>query len=133
MEIDVIDSLIVEMNQPLYIPDNNLSGILSSIQIDTDWIIHDINITVDITHPRISDLQLRLITPSGSVYGIQDRQYGFGDRLIKTWSTKDFQNLQSLRNTASQGRWLLNVTDVAGCQTGRLNRWSIDITGIPRG
>ncbi|WP_287519554.1 S8 family serine peptidase [Okeania sp. SIO2C2] len=133
LEIDVMDSLIVEMNQPVAIPDNNLAGIPSSIQVDTDWTIQDLDLTVDITHPRISDLQLKLITPDNRMYILQDRQHGFGNRLIKTWNTKYFPIFNQLRGTASRGQWLLNVADVAGFYFGQLNRWSIDITGVPRG
>ncbi|NEP86421.1 MAG: hypothetical protein F6K18_06050 [Okeania sp. SIO2C2] len=128
-----MDSLIVEMNQPVAIPDNNLAGIPSSIQVDTDWTIQDLDLTVDITHPRISDLQLKLITPDNRMYILQDRQHGFGNRLIKTWNTKYFPIFNQLRGTASRGQWLLNVADVAGFYFGQLNRWSIDITGVPRG
>ena len=57
----------------LSIPDNNPTGIKTPLVFTDMALIGSIKVSVDITHTYIGDLQINLITPSGTSVPLHQR------------------------------------------------------------
>jgi len=137
------------LDVPLNIPDDNATGVSSMISITTNKIIRDVNVTVNITHPWIGDLDLTLISPSGkSVLLVSSRQDDsanytntvFDDSALNTISegsspyTGTFKpegNLSNFYDEESFGNWVLKVVDSGPEDIGTINNWNLEICGVP--
>jgi len=71
---------------------------------------------------------VNLVSPGGSVIGLHSRTEGSADNIIKTYNLSNTTSLVALKGEPTQGNWKLKVSDVAGLDVGKLNRWSIKIT-----
>ncbi|MDP2067671.1 MAG: M12 family metallo-peptidase [Lutibacter sp.] len=137
------------LDVPLNIPDNNASGVSSIITISANKIIRDVNVTVNITHPWIGDLDLTLISPSGkSVLLVASRQ-DEGDNYVNTVFDDSASNsigtgsapytgtfipegnLSNFYDEESYGNWILKVVDSGPDDIGKINSWSLEICGVP--
>ena len=134
---------------PKQIPDNDTSGISSVINVLDDYSVTDVNVSIDITHSWLWDLQIYLIAPSGTEVLIYDRSCGsageqredinaiFNDEASTVVcdnttpaisGTTKSQNFLSLFNGLSSfGDWTLKVVDNAPADLGTLNNWSIEL------
>ncbi|MEJ2285946.1 MAG: proprotein convertase P-domain-containing protein [Desulfobacterales bacterium] len=83
---------------------------------------------VDITHTWIGDLRVGLTPPDGSEIILHDQTGGSQDNLIKTFSVDNVAALKRLQGKSVLGVWKLHVTDLAGRDTGKLNRWGLKLT-----
>ncbi|HEY9169726.1 MAG TPA: zinc-dependent metalloprotease family protein, partial [Lutibacter sp.] len=137
------------LDTPKGIPDYNITGITSSIAISANKIIRDVNVTVNITHPWIGDLDLTLTSPSGkSVLLVASREDDganytntvFDDSALNTISsgaapyTGTFSPAGTLSNfydEVSFGVWTLKVVDLGPGDIGTINSWSLEICGVP--
>ncbi|MHB1147375.1 MAG: reprolysin-like metallopeptidase [Lutibacter sp.] len=137
------------LDVPLNIPDNNATGVSSIINITTNKLIRDVNVTVNITHPWIGDLDLILISPSGkSVLLVASRQDPgqnytntvFDDSALNPLSsgtapyTGTFSpegTLSNFYNEESYGIWILKVVDSGPDDIGKINSWNLEICGVP--
>jgi M6 family metalloprotease-like protein len=112
----------------LMIPDDNSTGISSTIALNQQsGAVQQIKVSVDITHTYIGDLVVELSGPAGPAVLLHDRQGGSQDNLIQTYDSASLQELAVLVGQPVQGNWVLGVRDVAGQDTGKLNRWSLEI------
>lgn len=113
-------------------------------------VIRDITVTVNITHPRISDLSLVLVSPAGDTvvlvpndivpdtaanYTGTQFSLAAADTLATTLdvapytgSYRAFGDLNALVGTDPFGAWQLVVTDNAQTRVGTINSWSLDLT-----
>ena len=89
--------------------------------------VRGVSVSVDITHTWIGDLRILLKTPSGNEIILHDRSGGGQDNLIKTYSEDSLPALTALAGIPSQGTWTLHVTDLAGRDVGKLNRWGLKL------
>ena len=134
---------------PKQIPDNNTSGIISTINIQDDFIITDVNVTIDITHTWIWDMQLYLKAPNGIETLIYDRSCGSSsvqrknvnatfddaatsmvcDNAVPAISglTKASGLLSTFNGLSSLGDWEIRVVDHASGDIGTLNNWSVEL------
>ncbi|NEW80480.1 MAG: T9SS type A sorting domain-containing protein, partial [Gelidibacter sp.] len=137
------------LDTPKNIPDNNATGVSSTITILDNKIIRDVNVTVNITHPWIGDLDLTLISPSGkSVLLVSSRQDEgdnytntvFDDGALNsisegsapyTGTFKPDGNLSNFYDEESFGNWILKVVDSGTDDNGIINNWSLEICGVP--
>lgn len=121
---------------PISIPDNDPAGISSIIQINTGGSnVGDIEeISVDITHTYIGDLQVDLISPAGTRVALHARSGDSADNLVLTYgdgnngTTVPAGDLSALRGEAADGNWSLFISDNAGNDIGTLNSWSISMS-----
>jgi subtilisin-like proprotein convertase family protein len=109
------------------IPDNNPAGIERSLNITENGTINEIEVGIDITHSYISDLIVNLVSPGGSVISLHSRTGGSADNIIKTCNFSNTTNLVPLRGQSILGNWKLKISDVAGQDIGKLNKWSLKI------
>lgn len=110
------------------IPDDDPNGIVSALRIADSGTVQDIRVSVDITHTWIGDLRLQLIAPSGAMAMLHDRSGSHLDNIIRSYSPTDTEALRTLLGTEINGTWQLRVSDHAGRDVGKLNRWSLDLT-----
>ncbi|MBI2381982.1 MAG: proprotein convertase P-domain-containing protein [Gammaproteobacteria bacterium] len=100
------------------IPDNNTTGISSSVTSTRSGQSGTVSVAVNIVHPYIGDLIVDLIAPSGTVYNLHNRSGGSADNIVKTYSV-------NAGTTASNGVWKLRAKDRAAADVGYINSWSI--------
>ena len=113
------------------IPDNNLTGVYNTIHISSALAVERVDVTVNITHPFIGDLEVTLFSPSGtasylmyrpsqgslSAYGSSQDNVHFTFNTVLDWGE------------AASGNWTLNVRDLQAGDTGSFDSWSIDLIG----
>lgn len=128
MEIAVTrEPLIAEDAASVQIPDNVPAGISRTLNLPGGDVIKDIAVSVDITHTWIGDLLVTLTPPGGTPIRLHDRTGRDADNIIRTWNAQDTPGLQALRGKQAGGAWRLAVADLEGQDTGKLNRWKIEI------
>ena len=104
---------------PISIPDNNSTGITSTISVPASATVTSFDVTVNITHTYIGDLVVTLYTPGGSSVVLSDREGGSANDINKTWT------VDATGGVAINGNWQLKVTDNAGYDTGTLDNWKL--------
>jgi len=80
-----------------------------------------LEVTVNITHTYIGDLEVILYTPSSQTVVLHDRTGGSADNIHTTYSITGWNGIYS-------GNWSLTVADHVGQDTGTLDSWSIAAT-----
>ena len=133
---------------PIGIPDNSITGISSKINITQNKFITDLNLTVNITHPWVGDLTLKLISPKGTTVLLSANVGDEGDGYANTTFDDDGTDLINLGaapftgvyipqeslskfiNEESYGEWQLYVIDEGPDDVGTINSWSINICGV---
>lgn len=108
----------------LDIPDDDPSGVQSSIAIAEDATASEVEVQVVISHTYIGDLIISL-EHAGVSTELQRQEGGSAENLDKTFTTSAFSG----QNTA--GDWILKVSDNAQADTGRLESWSLTIYPVP--
>ncbi len=111
----------------IVIPDDNPVGIERSINAAGEGTIKEAEVAVDITHSYIGDLIVNLVTPEGTVIPLHNRTGGSADNIIKQYDANNNNNLKLLKGRQIQGIWKLKVSDVAGQDIGKLNKWSLKL------
>ncbi|MEQ9368256.1 MAG: S8 family serine peptidase [Coleofasciculus chthonoplastes F3-SA18-01] len=111
----------------LAIPDDNPRGVTSTIQITESGLVQDIQVTVDIEHEFLGDLDVELTSPNGQAALLQSRTLGVNTQLQYTYSVDNTPALKSLLNQDSFGNWQLRVIDSVPTDTGKLKSWELVI------
>ena len=99
------------------------------ITIASATLISSVKVSIDITHTFIGDLRLTVTAPSGTAIGLRDRNGGNAQNIQKTFDLTSTPTLGSLAGQSAKGDWILLVQDLAAADTGRLNRWELEIKG----
>ena len=110
---------------PILIPDNNPTGVTSTIHVLDALNIWEVTAIVNITHTFIGDLVVKLISPSGTGAILYNMSGGDADDIHKTYHSFLF------RNESSLGTWKLVVSDCALYDVGTLDNWTLIISGVP--
>ena len=140
----------------LAIPDDNATGISTTITVANNDPIQDLNIDIDISHTYVGDLIIT-IEHLGVTATILDRpgvpasNFGCGENNITaifddegtaaaetTCNTGTAisgnvipnQLLSAFDGQSAAGVWTITVSDNAGQDTGTLNSWCLDITTV---
>jgi subtilisin family serine protease len=114
---------------PIAIPDQTPQGITSTIPIGDVGTVRDIQISLDIDHSYLGDLQINLIAPSGQVALLQGRTLGRRTKLQFTYTLQTTPALRRLLGQPTQGAWKVQVIDSVPRDVGTLN-WSKLTIGI---
>jgi subtilisin-like proprotein convertase family protein len=133
-------------NGSVAIPDDAPGGITSDIAISDNLTINDVNVKVNITHPRVSDLTLFLIGPDNTTVvlsdqtGVSGADYTgtiFNDQAAGTIDSgtapytgffKPDQVLSALNGKSTAGTWRLKAVDGVTGETGTINSWTINFS-----
>lgn len=116
-----------ENTTPVDIPDNDSTGIESSISVNQEGHVFGVEVGVNITHTWRGDLIVKLTSPEGTEHTLHNRSGGSADDLIESWT------LDTFNGESMQGDWTLSVSDNAALDTGTLNRWDLTITALSDG
>jgi subtilisin-like proprotein convertase family protein len=145
-----------DADTPLWVPDNDIKGILANIDVNEIGTIADINVTLSIESAGVTDAEVVLVDPNGlavtllddqgssSDYSIFDATFddaaeeplSFFDDEPYTGSFKplDPNGLANFNGRDVNGTWILFVRDDNSSPSGgfRLKRWSLTIdAGFP--
>lgn len=111
------------------IPDNNTSGIGDTLQVADAVNLADLKVGVAIAHSWRGDLEVRLIAPWSEVVELHPKgRGGDADDLRQTFDAASTPALATWRGRPAAGAWRLEVRDLAGSDTGTLERWWLEIT-----
>jgi subtilisin-like proprotein convertase family protein len=111
----------------LVIPDNNLQGISSTINVSESPQGRRVLVAVDIAHSYVGDLRLELSTPDQKVYRLRTNQGGrtrdlrgvFGENLFSETALGPVSQIQT------PGIYRLKVIDSVARDSGRLVSWKV--------
>lgn len=106
------------------IPDNDATGITSTINIADDITVFASDIYVNITHTWIGDLTVVLTSPNGTSAILHNASGGSDDNINRSFSSSAFNG------EVATGDWVLSVTDNVGGDSGSLNNWALTLTGL---
>jgi len=132
---------------PVAITDVGTPTVTSTISVTDDFVVEDVNVTLDITHTWVSDLDIKLIAPDGTEVVLTEGQGGSDDNYTNTTFddaatasingasapfTGTFQpqgSLADFNGIQSVGDWTLSIFDGANLDGGSLNSWSVQLCG----
>lgn len=100
------------------IPDNNVRGVVSGLDVDRSGDSGVVTVELDISHTYIGDLRVTLTSPDDGQVVLHDYSGGSGNDIQTSYQV-DFSGFDSL------GVWELKVVDSARRDVGTLNRWSL--------
>ena len=110
----------------LSIPDNNSTGVTSSISVDSHNLsIEHVEVEVTLDHQYLSDVGMDLISPSGTsmrLLYINSEILMEGEHTFKL-------GVNGFMGELSQGSWQLKVVDGYPNDTGTLKSWSLSFMG----
>lgn len=130
------------------IPDANSNGIIADINIAANTTVSYLKAYFNITHPNISDLEVKLQSPSQTEVTILQPNtcqagysdidatfYDAADDVVECNSSspaisgdyKPFESMNAFVGENTQGNWTLKVIDNVSNNTGSLNFWVIEI------
>jgi subtilisin-like proprotein convertase family protein/subtilisin family serine protease len=119
--------VVVEESPGIIIPDNTQGGIERVLTVSEAGQLDSIEVELDITHTYISDLIVELISPGNSVVLLHNRTGGSSNNIIKTYNLANTTGLAALLTESVSGDWRLKVSDHAGADQGKLNRWALKL------
>jgi subtilisin-like proprotein convertase family protein len=115
----------VELNPNMAIPDQDPAGIVSRVFVPDSGQIRSLSIFVDITHPYIGDLVVRVTDPDGNRIDLHQRDGGSADNLVRTFTRETVPTLATFLGKDIKGTWSLEVSDHAKFDEGHLRRWTL--------
>ncbi|NNE32728.1 MAG: T9SS type A sorting domain-containing protein [Winogradskyella sp.] len=124
----------------------------STLEINDNVVISDINLMLEVTHPYISDIGVVLTSPEGTSVNIISSQCGAnpdlsatfddsGDALIVCSTSSPSVSgviqpqspLSILNGENVSGTWTLSVSDSGIGDDGAVTSWSVEYCGVPTG
>jgi secreted trypsin-like serine protease/subtilisin-like proprotein convertase family protein len=109
---------------PISIPDNNSTGIGSSIDISGAGTISSLSVSLSIDHTWRGDLRVVIHSPSGTSHVIHDRTGSSAHDLVI-----DDLSIGTFDGESIDGVWTLAVQDLASRDVGTLQSFSLSIVG----
>ena len=128
-------------NTPLPIVDN--SNTYDQINISQKGFLLDLDVMVDITHPRTTELRLILISPDNIPVTLSDRNGNEGDNYTQTIFDDQAVNsikqgvapftgrfmpefpLSTYKDKSITGQWQLRIAESGNTNSGILNQWCL--------
>ncbi|MFE1747262.1 S8 family serine peptidase [Coleofasciculus sp. H7-2] len=109
------------------IPDYNSQGVTSAINATNASPLRDIQVSVNIQHEFLGDIEVSLRSPNGITVLLQGRTLGSTTQLQATYTLQNTPALKQLLNKPAAGVWQLWVVDYAQMDTGTLNSWELTL------
>ncbi len=129
------------VNTPVIIADN--SNTYDQIVVGEQGHLVDIDVMVDITHPRTYEMRIVLISPDNVPITLSDRNGNEGDNYTQTIFDDQSQisikegvapftgrfrpetPLNTLKNKEIKGQWQLRIAESGNVNSGMLNQWCL--------
>jgi subtilisin-like proprotein convertase family protein len=130
-------------NPPIPIP--VIGTVSDTITITDSRVLVDVNVRLDITHTFDGNLQVRLISPAGTIIPLVLNRGGSGDNFVGTvfddetarsiatgaapftGSFRPEVTLSTLDGQSAAGVWTLRITDTSPLDSGTLVAWGLDL------
>ncbi len=106
---------------------NNPEGMTSEVSISESNPVQQIEITVNIQHDFLGDLEIYLMAPNQQTVQIQSRNLGSQTRLYKSYNVTNTPTLRQFLGLSAKGTWKLIVVDCVPGDTGTLNNWELNL------
>jgi subtilisin-like proprotein convertase family protein len=115
----------------LAIPDNNTTGVTSTINVSDSLTVSSIAVATVIPHTYKGDLEVALIGPDNTTVLLHNRTGTSTDNVTTTFSivTTSAQALTAFSGKNTAGAWRLRVRDLAAADTGTLSSWKLTFNG----
>jgi subtilisin family serine protease len=117
----------VSNSSPVQIPDGNQQGVKSAIAVSEASTVKDIEVTVNISHDFLGDLEIYLIAPNNQQILLQNRTLGCRTELKTTYTLRSHPLLKQLLSQSAKGNWYLWLIDYAPQDVGKLNSWELNL------
>jgi uncharacterized delta-60 repeat protein len=133
---------------PVVIPEDKVATVTSTITVSgASGPITDVNVTLDISHTWDDDLVISLVSPTGRTVKLIDHRGldrdNFTNTVLDDEATKSLANgsapftdtfrpeepLSAFDGFDPNGVWTLKVEDTADTDGGKINAWSLAISG----
>lgn len=129
---------------PLTISSTGTPTVTSTISFLNDLPVSDVNVTLDISHSFLSDLEISLISPAGTtvvltsnscgdltdinaVFDHEASSFVCGGNPGISGTVKPLGSLASFNGESALGDWTLEIKDTAPADGGVLNAFSLEI------
>lgn len=109
---------------PVAIPDNDVNGVTSTIEINDPLQVFGVNASLDISHTWIGDLVVSLTSPAGTQAVLHNGSGGSADDIVQSYDLSVFDG------EMATGVWTLAITDNAAGDNGTLNSWGFTLTAL---
>jgi subtilisin-like proprotein convertase family protein/subtilisin family serine protease len=109
------------------IPDNSIRGITAPIDVAAIGQIRSIQVSLDISHAYIGDLQVTLIAPNGDQVLLHDRTGTRRTTIKKTFTSQQVPALAAFIDQEAAGSWRLKVCDRSRLDIGTFNSWGLEL------
>lgn len=115
----------------LAIPDNNTTGVSSTIAVGDTLTISSLSVETVIPHPRQSDLVVTLTGPDGTSAILHNQNGGSAANVTTTFAiaTTPSQTLSAFTGHGTAGNWVLKVQDLHAQRVGTFSSWKITFNG----
>ncbi len=123
--------VVLEEAPGTHIPDNDQEGIIRRLESSAAGKVGSVEVSVDITHSWIEDLQISINSPADIKVILHDETGGSSDDVVKTYTAATTSALENFAGHPISGAWQLRVSDHAGQDVGKLNSWRIVIHPAP--
>ena len=127
------DTLLAATAGELPIPDAASAGVLTTITVGDLGDVGGVRVGVDVDHAWPGDLQLDLLSPSGTAIRLRHAD-GRPDAVAAGWYAGDLRPAGDLRRLVGEpaaGTWTLRVADLAAGDQGVLRGWSLELALAP--
>lgn len=137
-------SVTFRQDSPVVIPD--YGTVVSQLEVSGIGRVHELTVSINISHTYTSDLRIVLVSPSGKRVTLVSRAGGSGDDFRDTvfddsaaksilegtapftGTFRPLDSLALLNGEQADGVWTLEITDTVPWDAGKLNSWSITFT-----
>jgi len=107
------------------IPDHPAAGIERTLEFREQFQVGSVEVDVDIAHAWVGDLQLTLVSPSGTQAVLQDQKGGGERTLTRTFAVANTPALARFAGQQALGAWKLKIRDAAARDDGKLKAWKL--------
>lgn len=111
----------------LAIPDNNATGVTSTLNYAETGTVAAVKVRVNVTHTFKGDLEIALIGPDNTTVLLHNRTGGSANNVITEFPdlTAPAQSLNAFTGKAINGAWMLRVRDLANTDVGTFVSWTL--------
>jgi subtilisin-like proprotein convertase family protein len=117
------------------IPDYNTEGVSSMITVAETGEVNAIDIDVNITHPSINNLEVKLTSPGGTTVVLHNRTGGTADDIVGNYpGTLVVDGPGALADFLGEsvvGDWTLTVIDYQFGAMGTFHSWGLNLLVAP--
>jgi hypothetical protein len=124
--VNCVNNTFFATGLPVAIPDDDPTGISSSIPVTGSGTVTSLSMSMSITHGFPDDLRVTLTSPRGTRYVVSDPSTG------EVHTQFDNQSIPAFGGEPAAGSWRLDVVDMDPTETGRVNGWSLAIVAACR-